>query len=226
MPKHTDAVALSTEGHVARIVLQRPEALNAINGAVHRGLLDAIERVTADDNVRVIVLAGSGRAFSAGGDIKAVTAGEEVGDPLELARAIWDTPKPVVAAVHGYCLGQAFELTLCCDLVVAADDAVFGEVEVNHGWGPPIPVTPFVAGMRHAKEVLLLGEVFDAVTARERGLVNRVVAQHQLDSEVARVTSRLVELGGEVLASNKRLINDAYENAGLRLGRTEPLNGR
>jgi enoyl-CoA hydratase/carnithine racemase len=211
------AVLTTTVDGVARIMLNRPKSLNAINGEVHQGLLRALDRATVDEEVRAIVVTGSGTAFSAGGDLKAVAAGEDMGDPLELARAIWNSPKPVVAAVHGYCLGQAMELTLCCDLVVAASDATFGEVEVNHGWGPPILVTPYVAGMKHAMEVLLLGEVFGAMTALERGLINRVVAPEQLESETARVTSRLVSLGADVLASNKRLIHAAYERAGFNL---------
>lgn len=81
----------------------------------------------------------------------------------------------MIAAVHGYRLGQACEVAAVCDLTVAARSARFGEVEINYGWGPPIPVTPFAAGLKQAKEILLLGEVFDADRALQIGLVNRVV---------------------------------------------------
>jgi enoyl-CoA hydratase len=202
-------------GPVAEITLNRPEVLNAINGAVHRGILAALDRAAGDDTVRVVVLRGSGRAFSAGGDLKAVAAGEDVGHPLVLGQAIWNLAKPVIAAVHGYCLGQACELAGVCDLTVATTSAKFGEVEVGLGWGPPLPITPFVAGLKHAKEVLLLGEIFDAEFAMQIGLVNRVVSDDGLDAEVAGITERIAGLKPEAVAANKRLINSRYERAGF-----------
>jgi hypothetical protein len=153
------AVLYRCAGSTAEITLNRPEALNAINGAVHRGIHEGLERAVSDDAVRVVVIRGSGRAFSAGGDLVAVAAGEDVGHPATLGRAIWSLAKPVIAAVHGYCLGQACELAAVCDLTVAAESATFGEVEINHGWGPPLPVTPYALGLKRAKEVLLLGEI-------------------------------------------------------------------
>jgi enoyl-CoA hydratase/carnithine racemase len=154
-------------------------------------------------------------AFCAGGDIKAVAAGENVGDPGALGRAIWDLAKPVIAAVHGYCLGQGYELAAVCDLTVAAESARFGEVEINHGWGPPLPVTPFVLGLKHAKEILLLGEMMDAHLAMHIGLVNRVVRDDTLDSAVATIAARLADLKAVAVADNKRLVNAAYEHVGF-----------
>jgi enoyl-CoA hydratase/carnithine racemase len=210
-----DPVLYRASGGLAQVTLNRPDALNAINGAVHRGILQAIARAAADDAVRVVALGGSGRAFCAGGDLKAVAAGEDVGDPKALGQAIWDLPKPVIAAVHGYCLGQACEVAAVCDLTVAARSAKFGEVEINHGWGPPIPIAPFVVGLKQAKEMLLLGETFDAELALQIGLVNRVVDDEDLDAEVARITDRIAGLKAEAVADNKRLINERYEAAGF-----------
>ena len=209
------AVIYEVDSGVARLTLNRPEALNAINGPVHHGLLDGLARAGADGTVRAVVLRGHGRAFSAGGDLKAVARGEDVGHPLVLGRAIWELPKPVIAAVHGYCLGQACELAATCDLTVAAASAMFGEVEVNHGWGPPLPITPFVVGLKQAKEILLLGEMFGAELALQLGLVNRVVADEDLDAEVAKLTGRIAGLKPEAVASNKRLVNERYERAGF-----------
>jgi enoyl-CoA hydratase/carnithine racemase len=200
---------------MAEVMLSRPEVLNAINGAMHRGILAALERAAADDAVRAVVLRGSGRAFSAGGDLKAVAAGEGVGHPVTLGRAIWNLTKPVIAAVHGYCLGQACELAAICDLTVAGRSATFGEVEINHGWGPPLPITPFVLGLKRAKEVLLLGEMFGAELAVQIGLVNRVVDDAGLDAEVARMVGRIAGLKPEAVAGNKRLVNSRYEKAGF-----------
>jgi enoyl-CoA hydratase len=205
-------------GAVAEITLNRPAVLNAINGAVHRGILAALDRAAGDDAIRAVVLRGSGRAFSAGGDLKAVAAGEDVGHPLALGRAIWDLAKPVIAAVHGYCLGQACELAAVCDLTVATTSARFGEVEVNHGWGPPLPIVPFALGLKHAKEVLLLGETFDADHALRIGLVNRVVSEDGLDAEVASIADRIAGLAPEAVAANKKLVNSRYEQAGFLPG--------
>jgi enoyl-CoA hydratase/carnithine racemase len=182
---------------------------------MHRGILAALDRAAGDDTVRVVVLRGSGRAFSAGGDLKAVAAGEDVGHPAALGQAIWSLAKPVIAAVHGYCLGQACELAAVCDLTVATTSAKFGEVEIGLGWGPPLPITPFVLGLKRAKEVLLLGEIFDAELAMQIGLVNRVVSDDGLDAEVAGITERIAGLKPEAVAANKRLINSRYERAGF-----------
>jgi enoyl-CoA hydratase/carnithine racemase len=205
-------------GHLAEITLNRPEVLNAINGAMHRGILEALERAAGDDAARVVVIRGSGRAFSAGGDIKAVAAGEDVGHPEVLGQAIWGLAKPVIAAVHGYCLGQACELAAVCDLTVAAESARFGEVEINHGWGPPLPITPFALGLKRAKEVLLLGEMMDAEVAAQIGLVNRVVSDDRLDAEIDRIADRIAGLKPEAVAGNKRLVNSRYERAGFAPG--------
>lgn len=209
------AVRYRSADGMAEVTLNRPEVLNAINGAVHHGILSALDQAAADDAVRAVVLRGSGRAFSAGGDLKAVAAGEDVGHPLVLGRAIWNLSKPVIAAVHGYCLGQACELAAVCDLTVAARSARFGEVEINHGWGPPLPITPFVLGIKRAKEVLLLGEMFDAELAMEIGLVNRVVDDAGLDAEVATIVGRIAGLKPEAVAGNKKLVNSRYEKAGF-----------
>jgi len=209
------AVLYRAAGSVAELTLNRPEALNAINGAMHRGLLEGLERAAGDDAIRVVVIRGEGRAFSAGGDLKAVAAGEDVGHPAVLAQVIWNLAKPVIAAVHGYCLGQAYEVAAVCDMTVATASATFGEVEINHGWGPPVPVTPFALGLKRAKEMLLLGEMITAELAMQIGLVNRVVADEELDAEVASIADRIVGLKAEAVAANKRLVNAAYERAGF-----------
>jgi 2-(1,2-epoxy-1,2-dihydrophenyl)acetyl-CoA isomerase len=213
-----EAVLYGVADGMATITLNRPEVLNAINGAVHRGILAGLERAAGDDAVRVVVIRGSGRAFSAGGDLKAVAAGEDVGHPKALGRAIWNLAKPVIAVVHGYCLGQACEMAGVCDLTVAGHSARFGEVEINHGWGPPLPITPFALGLKRAKEILLLGEMITAATAAQIGLVNRVVDDEALDAEVERIAGRIAGLKAEAVAANKRLVNERYERAGFLAG--------
>ena len=214
-PLEGGAVLYRAAGSLAEITLNRPEKLNAINGAVHRGILAALERAASDDVIRAVVIRGNGRAFSAGGDLVAVAAGEDVGHPVVLGQAIWNLAKPVIAAVHGYCLGQACEVAGVCDLTVAARSTTFGEVEINYGWGPPLPVMPFALGLKRAKEVLLLGEMFDAEFAMMIGLVNRVVDDNGLDAEVARIADRIAGLKPEAVAANKMLVNSRYESAGF-----------
>jgi enoyl-CoA hydratase/carnithine racemase len=218
VPPDGEAVLYGVADGMATITLNRPEVLNAINGAVHRGILAGLERAAGDDAVRVVVIRGSGRAFSAGGDLKAVAAGEDVGHPKALGRAIWNLAKPVIAVVHGYCLGQACEMAGVCDLTVAGRSARFGEVEINHGWGPPLPITPFALGLKRAKEMLLLGEMITAATAAQIGLVNRVVDDEALDAEVERIAGRIAGLKAEAVAANKRLVNEQYERAGFLAG--------
>jgi enoyl-CoA hydratase/carnithine racemase len=218
IPLQGGAVLYRPAGGWAEITLNRPKVLNAINGAVHHGILEGLERAAGDDAIRAVVIRGNGRAFSAGGDLKAVAAGEDVGHPVVLGQAIWNLAKPVIAAVHGYCLGQACEVAAVCDITVAARSTTFGEVEINHGWGPPLPVTPFVLGLKRAKEVLLLGEMLDAELAVAIGLVNRVVDDDGLDAEVARIAARIAGLKPEAVAANKRLVNDRYERAGFLPG--------
>jgi enoyl-CoA hydratase len=215
IPLEGGAVLYRPAGSLGEITLNRPEKLNAINGAMHRGILAALERAAGDDAIRAVVIRGNGRAFSAGGDLKAAAAGEDVGHPVVLGQAIWNLAKPVIAAVHGYCLGQACEVAGVCDLTVAARSTTFGEVEINHGWGPPLPITPFVLGLKRAKEILLLGEMLDAQTAMMIGLVNRVVDDDGLDAEVARTADRIAGLKPEAVAGNKRLVNSRYESAGF-----------
>jgi enoyl-CoA hydratase/carnithine racemase len=193
-------------GGCAWVTLNRPGSLNAIDRAMHDGLVAALTRAGREGS-RAVVLRGNGRAFSAGGDVKAVAAGEDVGDPADLAAALASLTMPVIAAVHGYCLGQAFELVQLCDLAVAARDARFGEVEIQHGWAPPIPVTPATLTRKHAMEVLLLGEIFDAEQALRIGVVNRVVDGDDLTAAVTAITDRLCSLDSSTVTSNKALVD-------------------
>ncbi|HKX59829.1 MAG TPA: enoyl-CoA hydratase/isomerase family protein, partial [Steroidobacteraceae bacterium] len=148
-------------GAVALLTLNRPDKLNAINVPVIEALDAALDAAEADDAVRAIVVAGAGRAFSAGFDLDMGVGEGASRDPLAIRRALendfriilrfWDSPKPTIAAVHGYCLGSAMELALACDLTVAADDCRFGEPEVKFGSGIVALLLPWLAGPKAAK---------------------------------------------------------------------------
>ncbi|EGD55453.1 crotonase/enoyl-CoA hydratase family protein [Gordonia neofelifaecis] len=168
---------------VAVVTLNRPEAMNAVNAALATGLGEAIERASADRDVRVVVLTGTGRAFCAGADLKAIARGESIFDD---AHPDWGfaglvqhwTDKPVIAAVNGFAMGGGTELTLACDLVVAADTAVFGLPEVKRGLiagGGGVVRLAQQVPVKRALEMVLTGDGIEASLALEWGLVNRVV---------------------------------------------------
>ena len=211
------------EDGIAVITLHRPGVLNAINGDMTAGLKDALATADADDDVRVVILRGAGRAFSAGGDITessrrilANDQGAEQGTPGAAHIAVWELGKPVIAAVHGYAIGLAFELAGVCDLTVLAEDAKVGEIQIRHGYGPPVLMTPSVVTLKRAKEILLLGEMIDAKEALAMGLVNRVVPAEGVMDEAMSLARRIAALPAATVRMNKKLINRSYEVGGFR----------
>ena len=211
------------EDGIAVITLHRPGVLNAINGDMTAGLKDALATADADDDVRVVILRGAGRAFSAGGDITessrrilANDQGAEQGTPGAAHIAVWELGKPVIAAVHGYAIGLAFELAGVCDLTVLAEDAKVGEIQIRHGYGPPVLMTPYVVSLKRAKEILLLGDMVDAKEALAMGLVNRVVPAEGVMDEAMSLARRIAALPAATVRMNKKLINRSYEVGGFR----------
>ena len=185
---------------VARIYLNRPHRLNAVVPELTAGLIAAFTRA-GQDGARVIVLAGRGRAFCSGHDLKEELPPEtvlatrlRVDQIQDVTRAIRRFPGPVIAAVHGYALGAGCEFALGCDLVVAAEDAQFGFPEVSVGLsvtGGISRLLPLLVGPVRAKELLLLGDRFTAARALELGLVNRVTEAGQHEQVAAGMAVRL-----------------------------------
>ena len=211
-------VLYRVEEHIAHVVINRPLVLNAIHADVHHGIVDGMRQADADEEVRVVILSGKGRAFSAGGD-RGLTPQERAAmkpaNSVDTALAIWNCRKPVIAAVQGYALGQGAEIAAICDMTIAADDARFGEVQVNMGSGPPIFSAPSAMGIKQVKEYLLTGEHFTAQRALEVGLVNKVVPRDRLMEEALVLARRLASLPPKAVQGDKKLINDAYERAGF-----------
>ena len=218
---------------IALVTINRSEVLNAINREVTSLLLESFSRAEADDDVRVVILTGRGRAFSAGGDMNessaAVLANAESADagersaggdggPDSAHRAIWDLSKPVIAAVKGYAVGQACELAGVCDFTVAAEDAKFGEIQIRHGYGPPFLITPYLTTLKRAKEILMLGELMSAEEARLVGLVNRVVPADKVMETAQDMARKLASLPNQTMRMNKALINRTYELRGFSSG--------
>ena len=204
-----------------RLTLNRPDKLNAISSELRNGLTDAIAEAADDDRVRVIAIAGAGRAFCSGYDLSGAAPStawawrEVLGEDIAATLAIWSCPKPVIAQVHGYALAGGLELAMACDLIVAADDAQLGEPEIRFGSAPVTLLMPFLIGQKKTRELLMTGDLIDAEEAHRIGLVNRVVARDRLAEEVDALADRLARVPPDVMAPTKRMLNRAMDAAGL-----------
>ena len=220
-------VLTRVEGRVGVLTFNRPKALNAFDSALIAATNEAMAAFVEDERVLAIVVAGAGRAFSAGFDLKESAARQITGaawravleTDFDFVLQFWDCPKPTIAAVQGYCLAGAFELMLACDMAVAGEGALFGEPEVRFGSGAVALLLPWVTGPKQAKELLLTGaDRVPAARALEIGVLNRVVPDGE-ELEAALALARDVAAAApESVRLTKRAINRAYELAGLREG--------
>ncbi|MEX2406600.1 MAG: enoyl-CoA hydratase-related protein [Actinomycetota bacterium] len=213
-------------GSVRRLTMNRPSALNALNGELMDALMAALDDAAEDDRVHVLILRGAGRAFCAGYDLNEdAQAGQmDSGDWHRVLKEdgdrmlrFLDHPKPVIASVHSYCLAGGTDLMLACDLAVAADDAYFGYVDVRFGSGVVSMFLPWVVGVRAAKELLFTGD--DRVPAAEAlrlGLVNRVVPRDRLDEETLALAEEIAKNEPFVVQATKRAVNRVWDVAGFR----------
>src|SRR5580658_2505684 len=213
---HTDAVHTEVEHGVAVITINRPQARNAVNGEVARGIAAAIEGFDGRADVRVLVLTGAGGTFSAGMDLKGFLAGDA---PMAAGRGfggIVERPpaKPVIAAVEGYALAGGFELVLACDLVVASEEAKFGLPEVRRGLvagAGGLLRLPNRIPYHLAMEIALTGEHFSAARLAAAGLVNKLVPAGEALS-AAKELAHKVALGAPLaLVASKRVIVESAD---------------
>ena len=224
--RNSDLVGYERRGPLALLTLNRPEKLNAINAAMVDALGEALTAAESDEKVRVVVVSGAGRAFSAGFDL-ALESGADRPDPLAVRRALesdfrlimrfWDSPKITIAAVHGYCLGSAMELALACDLTIAADDCLFGAPEVRFGSGIVAMLLPWFVGPKRTKHLLLTGEDrLPASEALQMGLVSQVVPADRLLDEALLLGRRVAANDRFAVALTKQAINRSFDVAGMR----------
>jgi enoyl-CoA hydratase len=220
-----DVVLYERRGPAAWVTLNRPNKLNAISGEVVRRLRESWRQAAADDEVKVVVLTGAGRAFSAGYDIAEEVEQEIEGaerwhevlaEDVDLTMELWSLPKPTIAAVRGWCLAGACELAMACDLVAAADDAQFGEPEIRYGSGPVTLLMPFVLGQKKTNELLFTGDAISATEAERLGLVNAVVAPDALEDAVNALVAKIAPTPLPVLRLTKLALVRAQEAMGLR----------
>lgn len=240
-----EVITYEVRGPVAVVTMNRPEYRNAQNSAMTYALDAAFVRAVEDPAVKVIVLAGAGKHFSAGHDIgtpgrdvdrhfenKAVLwwdhVGREGGDQrfaresevyLGMCRRWREIPKPVIASVQGACIAGALMLAWSCDLIVASDDAFFSDPVVRMGIpGVEYFAHPWVMGPRAAKEFLFTGDRFSAQQAKQWGMVNRVVPRTELEEETLALAERIADMPSFGLALTKKAVNQCEDLMGMRAG--------
>ena len=231
--EYTD-LKLEQSGHVLKIVVNRPEVLNAQSRVMREELDDAFVSAASDDSVRVVIISGAGDHFSAGHDLGSP---QELADrerrpyadgiPGEYERS-WqqniantlrwrDFPKPTIAQVHGYCIMGGIILATSCDLIIASEDAQFSDRTVRWG-GPHVQYVglPWDIGIRKAKEYLFTGDWISAREAERIGLVNRVVPGKDLESETMKLAERIALQDPFALRLSKASLNQVQDQMGFR----------
>ncbi|MDI1285809.1 MAG: enoyl-CoA hydratase-related protein [Reyranella sp.] len=215
----TSSVMTRVEAGVATLTLNRVKEMNSFDADTARAIVAAVEGFAVDETVRVLVVAGEGRAFSAGGDFNWVLTWPELdaitrrvgADALMGAiQAIYDFPKPSIARVHGAAVGGGIGVMLACDFAIAASKARFGLTSARNGLlaGIAIPVLIETVGPRVARQLLMHGGLFDSATALRLGLVDQVVEADALDATVATLAGELMLGAPSVQALVKRLITE------------------
>jgi enoyl-CoA hydratase len=231
-----ETILYATDGPVARITLNRPEQLNTIVPPMPDEVEHAVGVAARDPEVKVIVVRGAGRAFCAGYDFSggfhhwdqglttdgAWDPGKDFAGatapqlaPTQKFMSVWRCPKPVIAQVHGWCVGGGSDFALCADLVVASEDAVIG-TPYSRMWGCYLSgMWVYRLGLAKAKEHALTGRPLTGRQAAEIELINSAVAFEQLEQTVAQLAAELARIPASQLAAMKLVVNHAYENMGI-----------
>jgi enoyl-CoA hydratase/carnithine racemase len=222
---------VSASACVAHLTLNRPDQFNALSEQLLAELAAALDRIGGDDTIRVVVIAGAGKAFCAGHDLKQMRANPSLeyyqrlfAHCARVMRRIQTLPQPVIARVHGIATAAGCQLVATCDLAVAAEEARFAVSGINTGLfcsSPAVPLTRNI-GRKSAFEMLVTGDFIDAATALARGLVNEVVPLADLDGAIARLAAKIIAKPAVAVAMGKQLfyrqlemgIDAAYQLAG------------
>jgi len=212
-------------GKVGKVILNRPKVRNALNRELVEGFGDAIRRADADPDTNVIVLCAAGeKAFTAGFDLKESIEQPIVDVParrenslMELNnwRTLWEAKKPVVCAVQGYCIGGGVWMAMLSDLIIAADNAQFGEPELKYSYANDVLPEPWKMTMNRVKQFLFLGDFWSAQDMKEAGVVNFVVPADQLEAKTMEIANRLADMPAEAMRILKYEINQSYEIMGM-----------
>jgi len=227
-------VAYEADGGVATLTLNRPDRLNTITPELAGDVRDALGRAEEDADVRVVRLRGAGRVFCAGYDIDwgaRMMEEAESGRPwdpmadlrmmsrfvLDTYMALWRSPKPVIAQVHGFCVGGGTDFALCSDLIVCAEDCRIGYPPARVWGSPTTAMWTYRLGLERSKRLLLTGDALDGRTAVEWGLASLAVPAGELDDAALGLARRVALLPANQLQMMKLLVNQAYEQMGLHV---------
>jgi len=225
-----ERVIYERRGPIALLTLNRPDKLNAVDALMVSELQQCLDKAEADDKVRVVVLNGAGRAFSAGFDLDMGEGSgieflrRELTKDFDVIMRFWDFPKPTISAVHTYCLGSGMEMAVACDITIAAEGCRFGAPEVKFGSGIVALILPWVIGLKQAKELLLTGD--DRVTPERAlaiGLINRIVPAETVLDEALAMARVIAANDRVVVAATKQAINRGAEIMGMRQGLLQGL---
>jgi len=225
-----------TQDKIGWLIFNRPEKLNAFNSALLDEFASAVDSLSADPDVSVIVIRGEGRAFSVGYDVaqeggddpdeqsnghqggrtRALDDWLNLRDKIELWLKVWRSPKPVIAAVHGYCMGGATMLSVCCDITIVAEDAVIGWPSVPLGAGLLAPVTAWLVGPKKAKELsYVVGSRMSGAEAAEWGWANHAVPAAEVVDRATRLARQIAKTPSELLQVKKRALNRVMDMQGF-----------
>lgn len=208
-------IFVEKERGIAKIVLNRPDVLNALNSSLLSELVAAIEETEQDMETKVVIITGAGRAFSAGMDLKEVSSAEQ-GLPRriklawEIFQKIEGMSKPVIAMVNGYCYTGALELVMHCDIIIASEDAVFADTHARYGLvhgGGGTQLLPRLIGAMKAKELLFTSEPISAFEAERIGLVNKVVPASKLEESTKELAEKIMQNSTTSIKAIKSLVN-------------------
>ena len=211
----------------SRITLNRPDSRNALNNTLRGEIYSTLEANDVDDDVRVTIIRGAGKAFCAGYDLKGNnnedrpfhTAGGDgswARHVVEGAFRVWDLAKPVIAQVHGYCLAGGTELATSCDLVYVAEDAKIGYPVVRSMSPPDNQFFPWIVGMRNAMEMMLTGDAISGSDAVEYGFANRAYPINDLEDAVLAIAEKIAKVPPDIEQMNKRAVHRQMELMGMR----------
>ena len=208
------------DGPVLTITLNRPDALNALSQPLERELHAALDEAGGDDSVRAIILTGAGRAFSAGYDISGGGAGRErlpTSKHLktDMIMNVMGHPKPIIAAINGWCIGGGFWYSLACDITLSSDQAVFGQPEIRMTSNTTV-LFALLCGWKNAHRYALTGDHFDAAEALRIGAINEIVPHDQLMDRARTLAERLAKVPSESVRLNKAITTLGLDAMGLR----------
>lgn len=229
MSTNYSTILYEAKENKAIISLNRLKQLNAINDVMAQEVLAALNEAEKDSSVNAVIIRGEGGNFSSGVDLKEVfdlpqPIGDEpsevwrkhLNEMVDVSMKMFSLEKPVVAVVEGFALGGAADWVLSADIVLATEDAKFGEPEVKFGSAPPTLMMPWVVGIKKTKELLFTGDIIDAKSALDLGIYNHVVAKEDLQATLDTLMKKLVNMPTSVLRITKKAINKVYEMQNIR----------